>query len=182
MVASRIVLLAILIVAYACAGPFVGIGQAADKGGLELDLYDPEPQDSIEFYTSEEFGAPEDGAVGGWETIGDDELAISWDDVPLRPFDWVRHFGFRHSSTHGRSVGRGIPLKGSSWLNRPFHVDWFLGPLLGDDLVKNQVSQKNVGLGGIRIGWDFDYYWGLEWRFGWADPDVQFDIALARRR
>ena len=30
--------------------------------------------------------------------------------------------------------------------------------------------------GGLRLGWDFDYYWGVEWRFGWADPDA------ARRR
>ncbi len=112
-----------------------------------------------------------------WEATGEDELAMGWDDVPLRPFDWVRHFGFRHSSTHGRNVGRGIPLKGASWRNRPYHISWFLGPLLSDELVDNEVGQDNVGLGGLRIGWDFDYYWGLEWRFGWADPDVQLEPA-----
>ncbi|MEM8945020.1 MAG: hypothetical protein AAGD11_07540 [Planctomycetota bacterium] len=92
----------------------------------------------------------------------------------LRPFDWVRHFGFRHSSTHGRHVDRGLPLEGTSWLNRPFHVDWFSGPLLGDDLVDKQVAQDNELFGGFRVGWDIDYYWGLEARFGWSKPNVQF--------
>jgi hypothetical protein len=32
--------------------------------------------------------------------------------------------------------------------------------------------------GGLRLGWDFDYYWGIESRFGWADPDVALDGSL----
>jgi len=45
---------------------------------------------------------------------------------------------------------------------------------LGDDLINNRVSQGNVLFGGLRIGWDFDYYWGIEWRLGSANPEVLF--------
>lgn len=102
-----------------------------------------------------------------------DEMALHWDEPLWRPFDFLRDWGFRHSSTHGRHAGRGVPLERSSWLNRPYHVDWFLGPLLSDDLVKNRVGQSDVIVGGLRVGWDFDYFWGIQWRVAWADPDLQ---------
>ncbi|MDC0934863.1 outer membrane beta-barrel protein [Pirellulales bacterium] len=90
-----------------------------------------------------------------------------------RPFDFLRDWGFRHSSTHGRHVGLGLPMDRTSWQSRPYHVDWFLGPLLGDNLAANgDVAQANVMFGGLRIGWDIDYYWGLQWRFGWAHPEL----------
>jgi len=116
---------------------------------------------------------------GEWETLVEDESSLLLDssralDEDWRPFDSVRALGFRHSSTHGRHVDRGNPLKGTSWMNRPYHVDWFLGPLLGDSLIHGRVNQENVLLGGIRIGRDIDYYWGLEWRYGRADPNAQF--------
>ena len=114
-------------------------------------------------------------SLGSWETIVDESAAhMHTPTHDLLPFDWFRHFGFRHSSTHGRNIGKGLPLKGTSWLNRPFHVDWFLGPLLGDDLITDRVSQTNVLVGGLRLGGDFDHYWGAEWRVGWANPDADF--------
>ena len=30
--------------------------------------------------------------------------------------------GLRHSTTHGRNVGVGWPMVGTSWLNRPYYV------------------------------------------------------------
>ena len=123
--------------------------------------------------------APDAAKFDQWESICEEcpeEMHISHRD--LLPFDWFRHFGFRHSSSHGRSIGKGLPLKGTSWLNRPYHCDLFLGPLLGDDLIKNRVSQTNVLLGGLRLGWDFDYYWGSEWRIGWANPNADFTTPL----
>lgn len=125
---------------------------------------------------------PADAAFDTWDQVVDPDdryvmegqhFAIESPNE-LKPFDWVRHMGFRHSSTHGRHVGRGLPLEGSSWMNRPYHIDWFSGPLLGDDLVDNQVAQDNELFGGLRVGIDIDYYWGLEARFGWANPNVQF--------
>lgn len=119
---------------------------------------------------------PDAAAFDSWEsiTVENGQEKVFWNDPRLTPFDWVRHIGFRHSSTHGRHIGRGLPLEKSSWKNRPYHVDWFSGPLLGDDLIDNRVSQDNELFGGFRIGWDFDYYWGLEARFGWSNPNVQF--------
>jgi hypothetical protein len=116
--------------------------------------------------------SPESAKFDQWEGVCD-ESDLTMGQEELLPFDWARHFGFRHSSTSGRNVGKGIPLEGASWLNRPYHVDWFLGPLLGDQLTAT-VRQDNVLFGGLRIGWDFDYFWGVEWRFGWADPRATY--------
>ncbi|MBX3432223.1 MAG: hypothetical protein KF847_02630 [Pirellulales bacterium] len=105
-----------------------------------------------------------------WQPIlGEDESSLHWDETIWRPMDRIRHWGFRHSSTHGRHVGRGLPLERSSWMNRPFHVDWFAGPMLGSELSPG-VKQSSDILAGLRVGWDFDYYWGLDWRIGWASP------------
>ena len=90
----------------------------------------------------------------------------------VRPIDWMRHWGFHHSSTEGPFLDKGLPMEGTSWLNRPYHVDWFAGPLLTDGPVSGAVSQSNELFYGLRFGWDFDYYWGAEWRFGWADPTL----------
>jgi hypothetical protein len=138
---------------------------AAEKSfaGLESQLLEDQS----------EFCSPEAAQFDQWEGILDESQEMATEQE-LAPFDWMRHIGFRHSSTHGRNVGKGIPLEGTSWLNRPYHVDWFLGPLLGDDLITNRVSQDNVLFGGLRLGWDFDYYWGLEWRLGWAQPNASF--------
>ena len=121
----------------------------------------------------DEFCSPEASKFDQWEGIVDESPTMVTKQE-LSPFDWMRHVGFRHSSTHGRNVGKGVPMEGRSWLNRPYHVDWFLGPLLGDDLITNRVSQDNVLFGGLRLGWDFDYYWGIEWRLGWASPNASF--------
>ena len=129
--------------------------------------------------TEQEFYDSSSAEFDSWEPLVEDDHCDGMycpppESAELTPFDWVRHLGFRHSSTHGRHIGRGLPLEGSSWLNRPYHIDWFSGPLLGDDLIDNQVAQDNELFGGLRVGWDFDYYWGLEARFGWSNPNVQF--------
>ena len=117
--------------------------------------------------------SPDAAEFDEWEGLMDHSPSMM-SKQELAPFDWMRHIGFRHSSSHGRTVGKGVPLEGSSWLNRPYHVDWFLGPLLGDDLITNRVSQDNVLFGGLRLGYDFDYFWGIEWRFAWASPNGSF--------
>lgn len=117
---------------------------------------------------------PEAAKFDEWQPIIEEPMLGDCDEQELRPFDWMRHWGFRHSSTHGRFVEKSEPLAYSSWLNRPFHIDWFAGPLLTDNL-NGSVTQSNDVLFGLRAGWDFDYYWGVEWRFGWADPDVFTD-------
>jgi len=64
-----------------------------------------------------------------------------------------------------RHMGRGEPMSGTSWLNRPFHVDWFVGGLFGDELIGARLDQGNDAFGGVRLGWDCDHYWGMELRY-----------------
>ena len=68
----------------------------------------------------------------------------------------MRNWGFRHSSTDGRFIDKNVPLAHSSWLNRPYHIDWFIGPMLSDNLDGARVSQSNDLFGGLRAGWDFE--------------------------
>jgi len=126
-----------------------------------------------------EVNAPEAAEFDQWEPLVEQEpLAdntVKWNDPSVKTIDWVRHFGFRHSSTDGRHTGKGVPLEGTSWLNRPYHADWFLGTLTGDELIAGRVNLDNELIAGLRIGYDFDYFWGLEWRFGWSHPNMDLE-------
>jgi len=74
---------------------------------------------------------------------------------PLGRDEWARP----------RHMGRGEPMSGTSWLNRPYHVDWFVGGLFGDTLIGGRLDQGNDAFGGVRLGWDYDHYWGAELRY-----------------
>ena len=67
-----------------------------------------------------------------------------------------------------RALGFGQPLVGTSWQNRPFHVDFFTGTMIGDDAIDGQIGQEAGFFVGGRLGWDYDYYWGVESRLGMA--------------
>lgn len=65
------------------------------------------------------------------------------------------------------------PLVGASWCNEPYHIDWFLGAIRGTEIIRDHVDQ-NVGvIGGFRLGWDYDIYWGLETRLGFSSLEDQ---------
>ena len=117
---------------------------------------------------------PEAAKFDTWKPLADEEMRFHLELPECHPSHWFYDLGFRHSSTHGRNVGRGIPLTHSSWRNRPYHVDWFVGGLLNSSLMRNQVRQNNSSFAGLRAGWDFDHYWGAEWRFGWSNPEIQY--------
>jgi opacity protein-like surface antigen len=69
------------------------------------------------------------------------------------------------------------PLVGASWSNEPYHVDWFLGMIRGTEIIRDHVDQ-NVGVvGGFRLGWDYDLYWGLETRLGFSSLEDQPEAA-----
>jgi hypothetical protein len=129
-----------------------------------------------------EFAEPLTAPLEDWQQALEGDTTVAGnvpleEKPPLRPFDWIHHWGFHHSSTEGRFLDRGLPMERSSWLNRPYHVDWFAGPLLSTGPVDGRVEQGNELFGGLRIGWDFDYYWGVEWRFGWSDPTLLATLA-----
>ena len=85
---------------------------------------------------------------------------------------WLSDLGLRRSATHGRFTGKGEPLIGSSWLNRPFSFGGFVGPYFGQRLISGRIDQDNDVLAGFHTGWDFDDYWGTEFRFAWARPHL----------
>lgn len=75
-------------------------------------------------------------------------------------------------SLDARHLGLGFPLEGTSWLNRPFHVGWLFGGLLGGELIEDRVEEEGDMFGGYRLGWDFDHYWGTEARMAFSHLDV----------
>jgi hypothetical protein len=60
------------------------------------------------------------------------------------------------------------PLIGGSWCNRPYHFDLWIGGVKGTDIIPGHVAQNAGVIGGGRFGWDYDTYWGLESRLGFA--------------
>lgn len=128
--------------------------------------------------SSKKFRSREAAEFDKWEPLVEEETiednTARWCDPSVKTIDWMRHFGLRHSSSDGRYIGRGVPLEGSSWLNRPFHADWFVGTLLGDDLTQS-ANLENEVVAGFRVGYDFDYFWGLDWRFAWSNPNIGLD-------
>jgi hypothetical protein len=71
-----------------------------------------------------------------------------------------------------RHLGYCFPLEGTSWQNRPWSAGWGAGVLWGDDPLDNRVDIDPGFYGTYRLGWDYDYYWGLEFRLAQATPSV----------
>lgn len=75
----------------------------------------------------------------------------------------------RSAQRHG---AWGDPLVGTSWLNRPWSVSWFLGGFAGDEVQAGDVAFDDGLFGGYRFGYDFEHYWGAEARYGFGHPDL----------
>ncbi len=67
-----------------------------------------------------------------------------------------------------RHTGWGDPLTGTSWLNRPWYVGVFVGGMLADELVANHVEADSAPIVGLRLGNDFDHFWGWETRYAYS--------------
>lgn len=72
----------------------------------------------------------------------------------------------------GRHTGWGEPLIGTSWRNRPWYWGVFLGGMLNDDLVSGHVEQANAPFLGLRLGNDFDHFWGWEGRYAFTRTEL----------
>lgn len=95
-----------------------------------------------------------------------------WDKSPS-PRPWLlRQFDLRHSSTHGRAMGPGEPLRGTSWLNRPVSISLDVGAFLMADRVSPNVETSNDLVGAVGMGWDWDHYWGSQVRIAWTTPEM----------
>ncbi|MCH8922121.1 MAG: outer membrane beta-barrel protein [Planctomycetes bacterium] len=81
-----------------------------------------------------------------------------------------------------RFFGLGGPLTHSSWMNRPYHFDWFFGAMFGGRLIPGGVKQGDEVFGGYRFGAEINHYWGWEARLGLAAlPIVDSRTAAATR-
>ncbi len=114
--------------------------------------------------------APVEGPQG-WETEG------GYYPAPmLRRHAWGSRIPApgAHSGRHdpNRHLGLGDPLEGTSWLNRPISAGVFAGGIFNSNLINGHVLQNNASLIGFRVGWDFDHYWGTEFRYGFANPNT----------
>ncbi|HEX4142715.1 MAG TPA: outer membrane beta-barrel protein [Pirellulales bacterium] len=112
----------------------------------------PQPNDppSLQWTNPYETG-PTDGPVAtGWHRL-----------VPLGILPW----GPRTPLAQ-RAVGWGQPLLGTSWNNRPWSAGCFAGMITGSPLIHGAVNQMASFYGGYRVGFDYDFYWGLEGRLG----------------
>lgn len=75
---------------------------------------------------------------------------------------------FPWNRTPGRNQGVGQPLVNDSWRWAPFGAGWFVGTISGNTLVTDWTGTKPGFYGGYHINWDFDHYWGFEFRYGVA--------------
>lgn len=94
-------------------------------------------------------------------------------DMQPQPRHWLfQQLDLRDSSTHGRAMGPGEPLRGTSWLNRPVWVSLDVGGLFMGNRVAPNVRANNDLVGALGVGWDFDHYWGAQARVGWSTPTL----------
>lgn len=84
----------------------------------------------------------------------------------------ISQLEMRTSSSHGRAMGPGGPLRGTSWLNRPYDISFDSGAFLMTSRVSPNVRPGNDYFGALGIGLDFDYYWGVQFRIGWSTPQL----------
>jgi len=125
--------------------------------------YDYTKEQGLPFIMQQEGGAYQPGSF------------YNPDEQPPPPATYCRcmsWFGFRHSYTHGRSVGWGLPLVGSSWLNRPYYVGATLGPMWLTNRPIPSVPRDADVIGSLIFGWDWDYYWGSEFQYAYATPEL----------
>jgi hypothetical protein len=87
---------------------------------------------------------------------------------------WLDEPWFAHSDPNDphRHIGLGQPLIGTSWRNRPWYFGTFVGGVLMDDLIADRVYQNDTALVGLRLGHDFDHFWGLDMRWAFANPEL----------
>lgn len=124
------------------------------KSMLEAEVIEAEP--------SRTYAYPDAGEswFGGKHQKG--EFSHRFDMVHSHPDDPARHIGW------------GQPLTGMSWRNRPIHIDVFAGTIMLQNLIPGDVEQEGAFFDGLRLGYDFDHYWGTEVRLGFAEGRLTY--------
>lgn len=128
------------------------------------------PMQSLE--TSEE-----PGWVGPPQQEVYEDILYEPQPIGFRRFLRPLHYSL---ASDGRSRGIGNPLSNESWLNRPYHVDFFAGGIFIPHLLSNRVDAGAGFLYGARFGWDGSHFWGIESRIGNAHLGLSDPIPDAR--
>jgi hypothetical protein len=107
------------------------------------------------------------------------------DDVAETPetdsyFSKLRWLGLRHSSYSGRNAGIGIPLTGTSWLNRPYYLGGDIGTVWLTRPINSDLTNDIDMFGGVFAGCDWDYYWGTELAINRATPEIINETTTGR--
>ena len=148
--------------------PRCGLGRHAREWTAKLwrralgdpDFGQPEPLPAAggQPNFAEQFGQPDlfggpagfhDGITGGPQVH------------PLFARPWFAH---EDPNDPLRHIGLGQPLIGTSWRNRPLYFGTFVGGILMDDIQSHKIYQNDTAFIGLRIGYDFDHFWGMEMR------------------
>jgi hypothetical protein len=163
--------------AFAVAGMLVAAPLAAQTAGeaaapwlaasAPLELLPSPLQRQLDF-AAEEPRWPQPDAPGFPEVHDPSHESLPW--VP----PWLAKPWFAYSDPNDprRHIGLGQPLIGTSWRNRPWFAGAFVGGVMLDDLVSNQIYQNDTSFVGLRLGYDFDHFFGLEGRWAFARPDL----------
>jgi hypothetical protein len=149
----------------------------AIRQALALESQPPEPPSIV----PPQFGAPETlppprgefdyglppGAMGSEPQFG------FWHDHYVH--HWFAEPWFSHSDPNDpfRHIGLGHPLMGTSWRNRPWFAGTFVGGVMFTDVVQDRLDLNDTGIWGVRLGNDFDHYWGVEGRFAFSQPQLR---------
>lgn len=133
----------------------------------------PTPAEDGPPLTPDSFATPRDQVDGActdcydaaeWQTSSGEWLTDS--------LARLHEFSSRNSFTHGRATGLGQPLRGTSWLNRPYEVSLDFGAFLMTGNAANGVSGAHDHFAAVTAGWDWDHYWGAQARLGWSTPNL----------
>jgi len=77
----------------------------------------------------------------------------------------------------------GPPAAHEPWINRPFSIGLFAGPIVGSPLIDDWVGQQTGTVAGMRLGWDMDDDYGMELRLATANiPIYDSDAAIIAQR
>ena len=151
-----------------CLGIFAPSKAAAAPGGEEGDVtFAPLPMDSPNV-------GPEEppASLDEYSPRGECENCPS-DSTPTEEhFSKMRWFGLRHSSYSGRNAGMGVPLVGTSWLNRPYYIGADIGTVSITKPIQEGITRDTDTYGGLYAGYDCDYYWGTEVSWQRATPEL----------
>ena len=77
-----------------------------------------------------------------------------------------------HTPT-GPDKGVGQPLVMRSWQDHPYYFGGFVGYVAGSQLVADMIDQRGGSNGGLKLGYNFNDYWGVEGRLHFASIDIR---------